>query len=133
MVEYLKIYLDDKTVYFMAEIIKSDKPVYQAFGFYTYDYYIDIKAIYFINDDIAFEDNYGGIFLCIDNDNHNDNHNDIDNENKKIRLYDNIDKSYIDVKDRDDCSILRYKYNNHSDHSLDYIVKEIFYDIIINN
>ena len=67
------------------------------------------------------DETYGGLFLYID-------------ENKKIRIYDNLKKIYIDVEDNEDKNHLTYFYEAKEYYdSIEYVVKEILLQFVIDN
>ena len=83
-----KLVLRDKTVYFIVNEIKKYH-IYSLHGKDFYDYQIILKDVHQNNNSDSFEEKYHGSFLCID-------------ENKKISIYDNIKKKYIDIEKTDD-------------------------------
>ncbi len=132
--KYLKFYYPHKIIFFMVEIIK-DK-THTKFSKLRYNYYINIKDLslsfqsnqldyqYPITNidnliDNQFDISYNGIFLRIDSD-------------KKIKLYDNIKKVYISNRDFVFANKITYLYNGKVSNSLDNIIQEIIYSMVIN-
>jgi len=119
--KYLKIPLIDKDVYFHIIDIKKYHQ-YSAHDIDFYDYHVIITELHIYDErNKSFEEKYGGIFLYID-------------ENKKIRLYDNIKKEYVDVENNEDINILEYYYydKKYCD-LLENVVKDILLQFVIDN
>jgi hypothetical protein len=114
-----KLSLREKTVYFIVNNIKKTY-VYTANGKDFYDYQVVIKDVHHSNNSEPFEEKYSGSFLCI-------------NENKKISIYDNINKKYIDIEKNENLHHLSYYYGiNHYWTSLENVIKEIFLSIFLS-
>ena len=116
--KYLTLPFVDKTVYFHIEMKKFH--VYSAHGIDYQDYLIIINENYIFDNNTVFEDTYGGLYLVID-------------ENKEIKIYDNIEKKFIEIEKNNDTREICYFYNDikYNCVSLDYGVKEmLFYNII---
>lgn len=78
--KYFKLSLREKDIYLKINNIKKYY-VYTSHGIDAYDYHVVIDKIHVYDDrDVSFEENYGGLFIYID-------------EYKKIRIYDNINKN----------------------------------------
>ncbi len=116
----LKINIEDKRIYFIVTIDK--KLAYSAHDIDFQDYTIKISEVFVYDKDVILDDMYGGLFLCIDDD-------------RKVQIYDNIKKIYVNVEKEEYISSITYEYEGvyetyrHS--SLDNIVKEMLYQIII--
>jgi len=119
--KYLKISLIDKDVYFQIIDIKKYHQ-YSAHDIDFYDYHVIITELHVYDErNKSFEEKYGGIFLYID-------------ENKKIRLYDNIKKEYIEVENNKDINILEYYYyDKQYCTSIENVVKDILLQFVIDN
>ena len=119
---YLKIdnYTTGQMIYFTATIIKEFNS-YQR-GVEYCDYYLQIKMMntYSLYTDEAFEEEFGGLFVCMDNSNN-------------IRMYDNVNKEFLDIESYKDCKNLFYLYNEDTKihTSLSSVIKEALYDIFI--
>ena len=119
---YLKINIEDKRIYFVVTIDK--KLAYFAHDIDFQNYTIKMSEVSVYDKDVIFDDTYGGLFLCIDDD-------------KNVKIYDNIKKIYVNVESEEDISSITYEYEGvyetyyHS--SLDNIVKEMLYRIIIES
>jgi len=114
-----KLSLREKTVYFIVNNIKKTF-VYTANGKDFYDYQIVIKDVHQNNNSDSFEEKYRGSFLCVD-------------ENKKIHIYDNINKKYIDIEKNDNLHHLSYYYGtNNYWTSLENVMKEILLIIFLS-
>ncbi len=116
----LKINIEDKRIYFIVTIDK--KLAYSAHDIDFQDYTIKISEVFVYDKDVILDDIYGGLFLCIDDD-------------RKVQIYDNIKKIYVNVEKEEDISNITYEYEGiyetYRDNSLDNIVKEMLYQIII--
>jgi len=121
--KYLKISLIDKDVYFhIIDIKKYHQYTANIYPIDFYDYHVIITELHIYDErNKSFEEKYGGIFLYID-------------ENKKIRLYDNIKKEYVDVENNEDINILEYYYydKKYCD-LLENVVKDILLQFVIDN
>jgi len=119
--KYLKISLIDKDVYFHIIDIKKYHQ-YSAHDIDFYDYHVIITELHVYDERTKpFEEKYGGIFLYID-------------ENKKIRLYDNIKKEYVEVENNEDINILEYYYyDKQYCTSIENVVKDILLQFVIDN
>lgn len=117
---YLKINIEDTRIYFIVTINK--KLAYSAHDIDFQDYTIKMSKLFILDKDDIFDDRYGGLFLCIDDD-------------RKVQIYDNIKKIYINVEKEKDVSSIIYEYEGvyqtYRYSSLDDIVKEMLYQIII--
>ena len=118
--KYLKIATIDKDIYFYISDIKKYRQ-YSAHGIDFYNYQVIITEIYIYERTKSFEEEYGGLFLYID-------------ENKQIQIYDNIKKMYINIETNKDINELEYyyydkKYND----SLENVVKDILLQFVIDN
>ncbi len=117
---YLKINIEDKRIYFIVTIDK--KLAYSAHDIDFQDYTIKISEVFVYDKDVILDDIYGGLFLCIDDD-------------RKVQIYDNIKKIYVNVEKEEYISSITYEYEGiyetYRDNSLDNIVKEMLYQIII--
>jgi hypothetical protein len=117
--KYFTLPLVDKTVYFRIEIKKYHK--YSAHDIDYQDYFVIINDIDIWDKDVNFEDKYGGLFLVI-------------TKNKELKIFDNITKKIIEIENNNDIREIFYFYidNEYSGVSLDYVVKEIIYENIVN-
>ena len=117
--EYFKLSLREKDIYFMIDIKKY--LAYSAHDIDFHDYHIVIMEIDIWDKNIDFNDKYGGLFLCF-------------NENKVITIYDNIKKIYIDIENNNDIKSITYFYYGveWNDISLKDAIKEILYKIFVN-
>ena len=114
-----KLSLREKTVYFIVNNIKKTF-VYTSNGKDFYDYQIVIKDVHQNNNSDSFEEKYRGSFLCVD-------------ENKKIHIYDNINKKYIDIEKNDNLHHISYYYGtNNYWTSLENVMKEILLIIFLS-
>lgn len=114
-----KLVLRDKTVYFIVNEIKKYH-IYSLHGKDFYDYQIILKDVHQNNNSDSFEEKYHGSFLCID-------------ENKKISIYDNIKKKYIDIEKTDDLHHVSYYYGPNMNYfSLENTIKEILLSIFLS-
>jgi hypothetical protein len=119
--KYLKLSLREKDVYFSISDIKKYH-AYSAHGIDFCDYHVVINEFHVWDErDKPVDETYGGLFLYID-------------ENKKIRIYDNLKKIYIDVENNEDMNNLTYFYEakEYCD-SIEYVVKEILLQFVIDN
>lgn len=115
---YFKLLLQEKTVYFIVNNIKKSH-VYTANGKDFYDYQIVIKDVHHNNLE-PFEEKYRGLLLFVD-------------DNKKIGIYDNINKKCIDIEKNDDLHHLSYYYGtNNYWTSLENVIKEILLSIFLS-
>lgn len=75
-----------------------------------------MSEVFVLDKNVIFEDIYGGLFLCIDYD-------------KKVQIYDNINKIYVNIEKEVDVSSITYIYEGiyetYQNSSLDNIVKEM--------
>ena len=116
--KYLKLSKKNTDIYFSINKIKKYH-IYSAHGVELYDYDIIINDVY-VYDNKLVEEEYKGLFLYID-------------ENKNIRIYDNIKKEYYDIEDNDDVNHTSYfYYSNIYCTSLYNAVKEILLRVIID-
>ena len=116
--KYLKLSKEDTNIYFIINNIKKYH-CYSAQGVELYDYNISINNMK-IYDNKFVEKEYEGLFLYID-------------ENKNIRIYDNIKKEYLDIEENDDVNHTSYfYYGNTYCTSLHNAVKEILLKVIID-
>lgn len=107
--KYFTLPLFDKTVYFKINIDK--RQVDQ-----NYNYFIKINELFIYQCDL-FDEYYGGLFICID-------------ENNKLKICDNIEKKDIVIDKSDD---ITYVYNSKKyGNNLDNTIKEILYQIFVN-
>ena len=112
--KYFKLSLREKDVYFRIKIQKYH--AYSAHGIDFQDYQVIIMDLDIREPKRDFEDTYGGLFLYLD-------------ENKKIRIYDNIKKKFIDIEDNKDINQLCYFYYDKKYFlSLKNVIKEIIYE-----
>jgi len=118
-IEYFKLSLREKDIYFSIDINKY--LAYSAHNIDFHDYHIVINEIDIWDKNIDFNDKYGGLFLCF-------------NENKEIIIYDNIKKIYIDIENNNDIKSITYFHYGveWNDISLKDAIKEILYKIFVN-
>ena len=117
--KYLKLSKGGNDIYFRINDIKKYYR-YSSYGVELYDYDIIINDIK-IYDNKSVEEECRGLFLCID-------------ENKNIRIYDNIKKEYYDIEGNDDVNHISYfYYGNTYCTSLYNAVKEILLKVIIDS
>jgi hypothetical protein len=115
---YFKLSLREKDVYFIVNKIKKHH-VYSVHGTDFYDYQILIKDVHQYKTTKPFEENYNGLFICLGN-------------NKKICIYDNIEKKYIDIEKNDDLHHVLYYYEAKiNSFSLENLIKEIILNIFL--
>ena len=115
--KYFKLSLREKDVYFRIEIQKYN--AYSAHGIDFQDYQVIIMDLDIWEPKMDFEDIYGGLFLYLD-------------ENKKIRIYDNIKKKFIDIENNKDINHFCYFYCEKKYFlSLENVIKEIIYEQFI--
>ncbi len=123
--KFLKLSKGDKDVYFRIKKIKKYYK-YSSHGVELYDYDIIINDMYVY--DKSIQEIQGiqviqgiqGLFLYID-------------ENKNIRIYDNIKKEYYDIEDNNDVNHTSYfYYGNIYCTSLHNAVKEILLKVIVD-
>jgi hypothetical protein len=116
--KYLKLSKSNRDIYFMINYIKKYY-CYSAHGVELYDYNVIINDIY-VYDNKPFDEEYGGLFICID-------------ENKNMRIYNNIKKEYVDIENNEDLNHISYfYYGNIYCTSLHNAVKEILLKVVIN-
>jgi len=116
---YFKLSLRETDVYFIVNKIKKYH-VYSVHGTDFYDYQILIKDIHQNKTIASFEEKYTGLFIGVDN-------------NKKICIYDNIEKKYIDVEKNDDLHHVSYCYGASMNYfSLENTIKEILMTIFLS-
>jgi hypothetical protein len=116
--QYLKLSKGTKDIYFRINNIKKYYR-YSSNGVELYDYNIIINDI-IIYDNKSVEEECRGLFLCID-------------ENKNIRIYDNIKKEYYDIENNEDVNHISYfYYGNIYCTSLYNAVKEILLRVIVD-
>ena len=119
--KYFKLSDRENDVYFRVYEIKKYH-AYSAHGIDFCDYHVVINEIHIYDErDKPFDETYGGLFLYID-------------ENKKIRIYDNIKKEYIDIEDNNDVNHLTYLYydKKYCD-SIENVAKELLLQYVIDN
>jgi len=119
--KYLKIATIDKDIYFHITDIKKYHQ-YSAHGIDFHNYHVIIAELHIYDERTKpFEEKYGGLFLYID-------------DNKKIRMYDNIKKEYFDIETNEDINELEYYYydKKYCD-SLENVVKDILLQFVIDN
>ncbi len=118
--KYFKLSLREKDIYLKINNIKKYY-VYTSQGINVYDYHVEIDKISVHDRDVSFDDNYAGLFIYVD-------------EDKKIRIYDNINKKYADIEDNHDVNHITYFYGSGQlfTSSLEYVVKEIMLSIVLN-
>jgi hypothetical protein len=117
--KYLKLSKGDKDIYFRINNIKKYHK-YSAHGVELYDYDVIINDIYVYDNKSLVEEKCRGLFLYID-------------ENKNIRIYDNIKKEYLDIEENDDVNHTSYfYYGNTYCTSLHNAVKEILLRVIVD-
>ncbi len=116
--KYLTMSKGSKDIYFIINDIKKYY-CYSSHGVELYDYDIIINDIN-IYDSKSVEEECKGLFLYID-------------ENKNIRIYDNIKKEYYDIEENKDVNHTSYfYYGNIYCTSLHNAVKEILLRVIVN-
>ena len=114
--KFLKLSKGDEDVYFRINKIKKYYK-YSSHGVELYDYDIIINDMYVYDKSIQ---EIQGLFLYID-------------ENKNIRIYDNIKKEYYDIEDNNDVNHTSYfYYGNIYCTSLHNAVKEILLKVIVD-
>jgi len=119
--KYLKIATIDKDIYFHIIDIKKYHQ-HSAHGIDFHNYHVIITELHIYDERTKpFEEKYGGLFLYID-------------ENKQIRIYDNIKKEYFDIETNEDINELEYYYydKKYCD-SLENVVKDILLQFVIDN
>jgi len=120
MSKYFRISLREKDVYFKIYDIKKYH-CYSAHGIDFHDYHIVIDELHEWNRENKFDDTYGGLFLYLD-------------ENKKVRILDNIKGNYIDIEENKDINNLFYYFEEKQYcTSLENVAKEILFRVIIND
>jgi hypothetical protein len=116
--KYLTMSKGSKDIYFIINDIKKYY-CYSSHGVELYDYDIIINDMK-IYDNKFVEKECKGLFLYVD-------------ENKNIRIYDNIKKEYYDIEDNDDVNHISYfYYGNTYSTSLHNAVKEILLKVIVD-
>jgi hypothetical protein len=123
--DYLKIYQINKITYISVTIEKDIKYRGPEIEFIDYNLIFQNLTLheelhYSLYDiEMSFDDTYAGIFLWIDND-------------KKIKLYNNLKKEFIDIT-KFDANKIFCIYNNvkYEESNLEHIIKEILYDLFI--
>jgi len=119
--KYLKIATIDKDIYFrIDDIVKYHQ--YSAHGINFHYYHVTITEFHIYDERTKpLEEKYGGLFLYID-------------DNKQIRMYDNIKKEYFDIETNQDVNVLEYYYyDKKSCDSLENVVKDILLQFVIDN
>lgn len=118
MDNYFTINKNGEKIYIKFDINKTLK--YYAHG-NNYYYYRVILSEFIVDDNIDFDDTYGGIFLWKTEDN-------------ELQLYDNIKKSFINLNEMtsgDNTLIFNYYSNTYSDVNLEFVIKEILFNIFV--
>ncbi len=115
---YIRLYDLDKNIYFHVTIDK--KFVYSDHGINYHDYIIKIDEIHIYDKEIDFEDIYGGLFLW-------------KTEDKKVKIYDNIKKNFVEIDNLDNVNHIHFEYNEikYEKVDMEYMMKEILYHILI--
>ncbi len=117
---YLKIYNSrlSSIIYFTSNITRE----FNSYSNNTkyYDYYVEIKDMILYNhhNDEDFGEEFGGIFLYLDNDN-------------SIRMYDTVKKEEIDLENNEDCMSIYYIYNDKTYITIDNLMKDFLYNTFI--
>lgn len=119
--KYFKLSLRENDVYLKINNIKKYY-VYTSHGIDIYDYHVVIDNIPVHDRNLSFDDNYAGLFIYVD-------------EDKKIHIYDNMNKKYADIEDNHDVNHITYFYGSERLYisSLENVVKEIILSISLNN
>lgn len=117
---YFKLPLREKDIYLKINNIKKYY-VYTSQGINVYDYHVEIDKIPVYDRNLSFDDNYAGLFIHVDID-------------KKIRIYDNMNKKYADIEDNHDVNHITYFYGSERLYisSLENVIKEIMLSIVLN-
>ena len=117
---YLKIYNSRQSsiIYFTTSIRREFNSYSNNTAYY--DYYVTLKdkILYTHYNDEDFEEEFGGIFLYLDNDN-------------SIRMYDTVKKEEINIENQEDSMAIYYIYNNISYLTIQNLLKDYLYNTFI--